>query len=107
MIDRSNFYKIAKFNIGEDASKRVEIFYDIKNNIIEFVGYSARKTDEIVKQWKECVTREINFKNNITYKFEDVIQEIYEEILEKEKTLETLKKLFENVDSVDIKSEED
>lgn len=104
MIDKKNLHKIRKITLGNpEEFKRLEIYFDILNYKLIFIGLSAYKTTEVVKTWREYVVKEIDFNVNLTYNFEDVVKDIYNEMVEKEKTLETIQELFKNIDSVQFK----
>ena len=104
MIDKKNLHKIRKITLGNpEEFKRLEIYFDILNYKLIFIGLSTYKTTEVVKTWREYVVKEIDFNVNLTYNFEDVVKDIYNEMVEKEKTLETIQELFKNIDSVQFK----
>lgn len=108
MVNKENLHKIKKITLGDpEEFKRLEIYFDILNYKLIFIGLSAPKTTEVVKTWKEFLIKEVDFNENLTYDFKNVVQDIYDEMIEKEKTLEIIKNLFKDVDSIDIQNEED
>jgi len=101
---------VAKFTIGKvEELKRCEIFYNITDNKLIFVGSGAQKTTS-GKIWHEYVRKEQNLTdigNEAGSNFKDVVETIYNEMKEKEETLKTLQELFKEIDAIEIASTTD
>ena len=101
MIDKEKLFFIKKISLGSKENfKKLEIYFDVLNYKLIFIGLSAPKTSEVVKTWKKFINEEVDLNENLNYDFNDVVQKIYNGMIEKEKTLETIKNLFKDVDSV-------
>lgn len=104
MVNKENLHKIKKISIGDpEEFKKVEIYFDILNYKLFFIGLSASKTTGVVKTWKEFVVKEVDFNKNLTYDFESAVRSIYDEMIEKEKTLEIINNLFKDIDSLEFR----
>ena len=112
MVDKTDLHKISKFTIGPDEFKRIEIYLNVLENKLVFIGLCAEKTTG-VRVWHEFATRTIDLnaylepnESQENLQFQTIVEEIYSEIVEKEKTLEVVRELFKNVDSVEFKEED-
>ena len=102
---KENIIELGIFTYDNYKKTKVIVTFDIMENIIYLNGYYKKPIKNITLPWTLLVTKkiELNNTNEVEHDFENLVENLFDEINNKKNLIQNLREYFNNIIEIEIK----